>query len=156
LHFFGKGIETHIGPENNSGDLTGIRQFMSEKVKILVVDDQMAVAMMMVFLLTRAGCEVESALTAEKALRLAQAEAFDLITLDIDLPGLNGFDLFQSLKKIPQVRDTPIIFVSGNTTIENQQRGLDLGAVDFIEKPFDALNFASRLLAHVNRQSEFA
>ena len=129
---------------------------MSPKIKILVVDDQMAVAMMMVFLLTRAGCEVESALTAEKALRLAQAGAFDLITLDIDLPGLNGFDLFQRLKKIPQVSDTPILFVSGNPTIENQQRGLDLGAVDFIEKPFDALNFASRLLAHVNRQSEFA
>lgn len=145
---------------NNSGkccgDLTGIRRFMTDKVKILVVDDQVAVAMMMVFLLTRAGCEVESALTAEKALRLAQAGAFDLITLDIDLPGLNGFDLFQRLKKIPQVRDTPILFVSGNPTIENQQRGLDLGAVDFIEKPFDALNFASRLLAHVNRQSEFA
>jgi DNA-binding response OmpR family regulator len=129
---------------------------MTAKAKILVVDDQVAVAMMMVFLLTRAGCDVQSALGAKKALKLAQTEAFDLITLDIDLPGLNGFDLFQSLKKISQVRDTPILFVSGNSTIENQQRGLDLGAVDFIEKPFDALNFASRLLAHVNRQSEFA
>jgi CheY-like chemotaxis protein len=129
---------------------------MTAKAKILVVDDQMAVATMMVFLLTRAGCEVQSALGVKKALQLAQTEAFDLITLDIDMPGVNGFELFQCLKQIPHLRETPILFVSGNATIENQQRALDLGAADFIEKPFDALNFASRLLTHVNGQSEFA
>ena len=109
---------------------------MTVKPKILVVDDQMAVALMMVFLLTQAGCDVEMALNGAKALQLAQTEIFDLITLDIDMPGVNGFVLFQSLKQIPHLKDTPMIFVSGNSTIENQQRALDLGAADFIEKPF--------------------
>jgi len=67
--------------------------------KILVVDDQMAVALMMVFLLTRAGCEAQAALSAEKALRLAQTEAFDLITLDVGMPDLDGFLLFQKLRQ---------------------------------------------------------
>ena len=61
----------------------------------------MAVALMMVFLLTRAGCEAQTALNAEKALRLAQAEMFDLITLDVEMPGLNGFELFQALEANP-------------------------------------------------------
>ena len=122
---------------------------MTAKVKILVVDDQMAVAADDRFLLTRAGCETQGALDAEKALRLAQTEAFDLITLDVEMPGSSGFDLFMDLKQIPHLKETPIVFVSGNATIENQQRALDLGAADFIEKPFDTQDFLSRILSLV-------
>ncbi len=122
---------------------------MTTKVKILVVDDQMPVALMMVFLFTRAGCEAEAATTAEKALRLAQAEVFDLITLDLEMPDLGGFLLFQKLRQIPHLEETPVVFVSGNATIENQQHALDLGAADFIEKPFDTQDFLSRILSLV-------
>jgi DNA-binding response OmpR family regulator len=122
---------------------------MSDKVKILVVDDQMAVALMMVFLFTRAGCEAEAATNAEKALRLAQTEVFDLITLDVEMPDLDGFRLFQKLRQIPHLNETPIVFVSGNSSIENQQHALDLGAADFIEKPFDTQDFLSRILSLV-------
>ena len=127
---------------------------MTDKIKILVVDDQMAVALMMVFLLERAGCDAQPALNAEKALRLAQTGTFDLITLDVDMPGINGFELFLRLKQIPHLAETPIVFVSGNSTIENQQRGLDLGATDFIEKPFDSLEFVSRILSHIKARSD--
>jgi CheY-like chemotaxis protein len=122
---------------------------MSPKIKILVVDDQMAVALMMVFLFTRAGCETEMATNAEKALRLANAGAFDLITLDVGMPDLDGFTLFQKLKLIPHLKKTPVAFVSGQPTIENMQRAFDLGAADFIEKPFDTQDFISRILSLV-------
>ncbi len=123
----------------------------TSKTKILVVDDQMPVALMMVFLFTRAGCEAEAATNAEKALRLAQAEAFDLITLDVEMPGSSGFDLFTNLKRIPHLKETPVVFVSGCATIENQQHALDLGAADFIEKPFDASDFILRTLSLVEK-----
>ena len=123
--------------------------FMKDKVRILVVDDQMPVALMMVFLLTRAGCDADAAMNAEKALRLAQADEFDLITIDIGMPDLDGFSLFQKLRLIPHLKETPVVFVSGNSTIENQQRALDLGAEDFIEKPFDTQDFISRILSLV-------
>ncbi len=129
---------------------------MSSKAKILVVDDQVAVTAMIRFLLARAGCETQGALDAEKALRLAQTQVFDLITLDLEMPGLNGFELFKRLKEIPHLTETPIVFVAGNASIENQQRGLDLGAADFIEKPFDAREFVSRLLSHVRQAKEFS
>ncbi|HEY5233990.1 MAG TPA: response regulator [Verrucomicrobiae bacterium] len=122
---------------------------MTAKAKILVVDDQMAVVTMMRFLLTRAGCETQGALDAEKALRLAQTQVFDLITLDLEMPGSSGFDLFTRLRQIPRLAETPIVFVAGNASIENQQRGLDLGAADFIEKPFDTQDFLSRILSLV-------
>jgi DNA-binding response OmpR family regulator len=122
---------------------------MTDQAKILVVDDQMAVAMLMVFLLTRAGCDAQVATSGEKALRLAQTDAFDLITLDVGLPDLDGFTLFQKLKQIPRLKATPVVFVSGSSALENQQRALDLGAADFIEKPFDAQDFISRILSLV-------
>ena len=122
---------------------------MRDKTRILVVDNQMAVAAMMRFLLTRAGCETQGALDAKTALRLAQSQVFDLITLDVEMPGLNGFELFKRLKEIPHLAETPIVFVAGNASIENQQRGLDLGAADFIEKPFDTQDFISRILSLV-------
>jgi DNA-binding response OmpR family regulator len=122
---------------------------MITKPKILIVDDQMAVALMIVFLLTRAGCEAQAAFSAEKAMRLVQGEAFDLITLDVGIPDLDGFRLFQKLRQIPHLKETPVVFVSGNSSIENQQHALDLGAADFIEKPFEVSEFAPRLLSHI-------
>ena len=108
----------------------------------------MAVTTMMAISMTRAGCETQGALSAEKALRLAQTEVFDLITLDVEIPDLDGFGLFK-LRQIPHLKETPIVFVSGNGSIENQQHGLDLGAADFIEKPFDTQDFLSRILSLV-------
>ena len=125
---------------------------MTAKVKILVVDDQMAVVTMIRFLLTRAGCETQGALDAKTALRLAQTQAFDLITLDVEMPG-SGFNLFMDLKQIPRLAETPIVFVAGNASIENQQRGLDLGAADFIEKPFETQDFLSRILSLVEEST---
>jgi two-component system alkaline phosphatase synthesis response regulator PhoP len=125
-----------------------LRRFMRNKTRILVVDDQVAVVTMMRFLLTRAGCETQGALDAKTALRLAQTQAFDLITLDVEMSS-SGFDLFMDLKQIPRLAETPIVFVAGNASIENQQRGLDLGAADYIEKPFDTQDFLSRILSLV-------
>jgi len=63
------------------------------KARILIVEDDTPLAMMMVSLLTRAGCDVQTAWNVEKTMRLAQDEDFDLITLDVDLPRTNGFEI---------------------------------------------------------------
>ena len=122
---------------------------VANTAKILVVDDQMAVAMMLVFLLERAGCETDTALSLEQALRLAQTKEFDLITLDVGMPGASGFEIYVRLRKIPHLKDTPICFVSGCPTPENRLRAIELGAADFIEKPFDTQDFLSRILSLV-------
>src|SRR5208282_6453561 len=112
--------------------------FMTTKLKVLVVDDEIAVSAMMVFLLTRAGFDVEAARAGEKAMQMAEAGSFDLITLDVDLPDSNGFKLCSRFKEHPRLCDTPVVFISARCLIEDQQHGLEVGAVDYIIKPFDA------------------
>ena len=126
---------------------------MTAKAKILVVDDQVAVAVMIRFLLTRAGCETQGALDTKTALRLAQTQVFDLITLDMDMPGC--FEICSSLKENP-FSQTPVVFVSSQFSKDDVQRGRDLGVVDFIRKPFEASDFVSRLLSHARQDEEIA
>jgi putative two-component system response regulator len=124
------------------------------KPRILIVEDDMPVAMMMLFLLTRADCEATVVTTGKRAMQMAEAGNFDLITLDVDLPDGNGFKLCSRLKEHPRLRDTPVVFISGRSCLEDQQHGLDVGAADYITKPFEAFEFAPRLLSHIETKSD--
>ena len=105
--------------------------------------------MCVVSILTRAGCDVKAVNTGKKALSLGAERKFDVIILETDLPDITGYDICRDLKQRHISWKTPIVFVSANTTIENQQYALDLGAADFIEKPFDTADFTSRILSLV-------
>jgi DNA-binding response OmpR family regulator len=128
---------------------------MTGNVKILIVEDDMPVAMMIAYLLTRAQCEVALARTVKKGMQLAEGGNFDLITLDVDLPDGNGFNLCSHLKEHPRLRDIPVVFVSARCLIEDQQHGLDVGAADYITKPFETFEFAPRLLSHIKAKTDF-
>jgi len=126
---------------------------MAGKAKILIVEDDTPIAMMMVFLLERAGCKTEVATTGKEAMQMAEAGDFDLITLDVDLPDGNGFNLCSRLKEHPRLCETPVFFVSGRSCLEDQQHGLDVGAADYITKPFETFEFAPRLLSHIKTKT---
>ncbi len=121
---------------------------MKDKIRILVIEDEPGVSMMMVYLLTQAGCEAVTAWSAEEGMRLAQDGKYDLITLEVDLPGMNGFEVCRRLKENPRLLDTPLIFVSGRDSLEDQQQGLELGAADYITKPFGTVDFIFRIISH--------
>jgi DNA-binding response OmpR family regulator len=125
-------------------------------MKILIIEDETPVAMMMVNLLARAGCETEVATTGEKGMELAQENKFDLITLDVDLPGMNGFEICRELKQRHLSRRIPIVLISRQPCEKDRQHGLELGAVDYVTKPFDAPNFVRRLLSHIKPASVMA
>lgn len=122
---------------------------MKEKPKVLIIEDEMPVAMVIRFLLGMAGCESQIANSGSAGIRLAESECFDLITMDVNMPDANGFELCSQLKRNPRLHSTPIVFVSGNCSLEDQQRGLDVGAADYINKPFETFDFAPRLLSHI-------
>ena len=127
-------------------------RFMADKVKILVIEDEPGVSMMIAHLLTQVGCEVQTAWSAQRGMKLAQIREFDLITLDMNIAG--GFEICSSLKENPFFQ-TPIIFVSTRFCEDDVQCGRDLGVVDFIKKPFVASDFVSRILSLV-RESAMA
>lgn len=125
------------------------RGTMKQRVRILVIEDEPAMRILMVKVLTRAGCDVEAAQTGTEGLRLAENGRFDLITSDIDLPEMTGFEICSRLKRDPQLQHTPVVFVSGRFADEDVRRSREVGAADHITKPFDLLTFVSRLLSHV-------
>lgn len=104
--------------------------------KILVIDDEPAIAQLIKINLEADGYEVDTALDGMEGIEKAKASPPDVITLDVLMPGMNGFQVMELLKKNPGTADIPVIFIS---IVEGPQkdRGFYLGAVDFLTKPIE-------------------
>jgi len=120
-----------------------------DKPRILVVEDQPEVQETMLYLLRRVGCDAVGARTGTEGMQRARTGGFDLITLDIDLPDADGRELCRRLKQDLHLRDVPVILVSGRSCDGGRQSYSELGAVDYIVKPFDAFVFVSRVFLHL-------
>lgn len=121
-----------------------------EKMKILVVDDELDICAILKFNLEKAGFEVFTAQSAEDALE-KNINSYDLLLLDVMMEGMSGFDLAKILKQKPQTKDMPIIFITAKDTADDAVNGLDLGADDYISKPFSIKEVISRVKAVLRR-----
>lgn len=128
---------------------------MKKRAKVLVVDDDKPLSQMLLILLAKAGCEAQAAHTGKEGLRLALETKFDLIVLDIDLPEINGLEICRELKQRHFSHRTPIVFISGRHSNDDKRQGYQVGAVDYITKPF-GVEIASRLLIYVKRKQDVA
>ena len=126
--------------------------FLGEMMKkILIVEDDDAIGMGLKYYLEGEDFEVILAGTGEKAiLELNNNDDIKLILLDINLPDISGFDLF---KKIKEMRKVSIIFLTANDLEVSIVRGLDMGADDYITKPFKARELTSRINAVLRRNN---
>jgi DNA-binding response OmpR family regulator len=114
------------------------------------VDDDALMRRSLAFNLEQAGYRASTAADAENALRLARRDRPDLILLDIGLPGMDGLDALHNFR---QEADTPVIFVTARRRELDQALGLELGADDYVTKPFDVNVLLARIKA-VLRRSE--
>lgn len=104
------------------------------KHRILVVDDEMTVCKSIRQVLLNEACDVDMAQSGEEALRLDAERPYDVLIVDLMMPGISGLDLLKSLKaKNPKAR---IIMVTGYPTMRNTLQAMQLGAMDFLPKPF--------------------
>lgn len=95
--------------------------------------------------------KVKVANSGEKALQLANRDPRpDIILLDIMMPGMSGYDVCQELKQRPDTTPIPVVFVTAMSEVEDEQRGLALGAVDYITKPYDHDIVKARVRAHID------
>jgi two-component system catabolic regulation response regulator CreB len=125
-----------------------VSRFMKKK-KVLVVENGIPTAMMMVSLLTQAGFDVEATAKGRKGLEIAREQKFDLIILEARLPDISGLEICAEIKQRHISYRTPVIFLSAPSGDECREQALELGAADFIEQPFDARDFISRVLSHL-------
>lgn len=121
-----------------------------ETKKILVVDDEKAIVEILRFNLLKEGYEVYEAYDGEKALERAEALNPDLILLDVMLPKADGFTV---CKKIRETSDTPILMLTAREEEVDKVLGLELGADDYITKPFSVRELMARVKANIRRNS---
>ncbi|SHN41832.1 PAS domain S-box-containing protein/diguanylate cyclase (GGDEF) domain-containing protein [Duganella sacchari] len=119
------------------------------KGEVLIVEDTPASLKLLSDLLTEAGYYVRQAPNGELALWTAQSRPPELILLDIRMPGIDGFEVCRRLKATPELNQVPVIFLSAQHDTDDKVRGFELGAVDFIAKPFQAEEILARTDAHV-------
>jgi DNA-binding NtrC family response regulator len=116
---------------------------------ILVVDDEADSLKLLREILCSQGYEVRAANSGRLALASAAAHTPDLILLDLHMPGMDGLEVCRRLKESEATRAIPLVFISGTSDVEHRVQGLELGAVDFVTKPFRREELAARVQAHL-------
>src|SRR4030043_2295730 len=116
--------------------------------RVLVVDDDLKTVELVKLYLNRDGYKVLTAYDGNEALRLARESRPDLIVLDLMLPGMNGLDVCRTLRK---ESDVPIIMLTAMTTDDDRLTGLNIGADDYVTKPFSPKELAARVRAVLRR-----
>jgi putative two-component system response regulator len=111
---------------------------------ILVVDDEPSITAMLEYILTAAGYAVTRASDGMEALDRIAGSAPDLVLLDLDMPRLGGFDVCRQIKSTPSLRFIPVVILTGRDASEARLRAWDLGADDFLNKPFQAVDVVAR------------
>ncbi len=124
------------------------------KEKILVVDDEEDILELVRYNLSREGYRVTGCLTGEDAVRKVRSDNFDLIVLDLMLPGMDGLAFTKTMKSDTRLRNIPIIMLTAKGEEADIVTGLELGADDYITKPFSPKVMIARVRAALRRRKE--
>jgi diguanylate cyclase (GGDEF)-like protein len=116
-------------------------------VKVLIVDDNADAVAIAKARLSKENLELITATGGADGLEAARRERPDLVLLDLDMPDMSGFDVCRAMKSDSRLCMIPVIFLSASTNAMSKVKGLDLGAVDYVTKPFDAFELRARVRA---------
>ncbi|MGE9271493.1 MAG: response regulator transcription factor [Verrucomicrobiales bacterium] len=118
-------------------------------MRILIIEDELAMRSALVETLSSEGYHIRAANNGETGLELACTEPFDLILLDVMMPGLNGYEVCRSIRK--RANQTPILMLTAKGLVEDRVEGLDCGADDYLVKPFSLRELLARVRALLRR-----
>lgn len=121
-----------------------------KKPTILLVDDEQKLLDLVSFRLKLLGYHVVTAQAGEDALVLAQTEPPDLFVLDIGMPGMDGISVCSRLKAMPAFASTPILMLTARSGVEDVNRSIAAGAIDYIVKPFDPAVLETKIGRHLS------
>lgn len=120
-------------------------------MRVLIVEDEVKITQALCFLLKKQGIEADVANDGDEGLLLAKKEIYDVVILDIMLPGINGIDILKKIRKLGN--KTPVIMLTAKDAIDDRVYGLDSGADDYLIKPFATKELIARVKALSRRKS---
>uniref|UniRef100_B8HVV8 histidine kinase n=1 Tax=Cyanothece sp. (strain PCC 7425 / ATCC 29141) TaxID=395961 RepID=B8HVV8_CYAP4 len=139
----GSEVELGASGQASSEDLTG---------KILVVDDTLINRDLLSRRLERQGHTVKLSENGQQALQLLESQSFDLVLLDVIMPKMNGLELLRLMKDTPNWKDIPVIMISALDEVESAVRCIELGAEDYLTKPFNTILLKARIKACLEKK----
>ena len=135
--------------------MQGITESMpSSSIRVLVIDDEAPIRLLCRVNLEAEGMQVLEAADGPSGLEKARAEGPDVVLLDVMMPGLDGWRVAEELLDDPRTQAIPIVFLTARAELRDRARGIDLGGIDYVTKPFNPVELAPlvrNLLARVER-----
>ena len=119
-------------------------------IKVLIVDDEKPICDLIDMNLTAAGYHCRAVQDGVSALKMIEGESFDLILLDVMLPGVDGYDIMEYIRPL----EVPVIFITAKHEVRDRVKGLRLGADDYLVKPFDMVELTARVEAVLRRYNK--
>lgn len=141
-------VKVEVPPEGAADELTPIS---NERPKLLVIDDQ-AVNVRLIYDLFKSDFDVFMATSGQIGIDKCKQLLPDIILLDVVMPGMTGYDVCQELKSDPMLKHIPVIFITGQFNEEDEVRGFEMGAVDFIQKPINPIITKVRVKTHTQHK----
>ena len=134
----------------NVGCKFPVKEMEKSELRLLVIEDEKKLCDMIAKSLHMAGYEVDMCNDGERALDMIYTERYDLIVLDLNLPGLDGMEILRELRK--ENEETKVLIVSARSQIADKVEGLDSGANDYMEKPFHLQELEARVRSLTRRK----
>ena len=119
------------------------------RFRILIVDDVPKNIQVAASILQNSGYQMAFAQDGQTALAQTETNRFDLVLLDIMMPGMDGFEVCRRIKENPVNREVPIVFLTAKNDSESIIKGFELGAVDYLTKPFNGAELQARVKTHL-------
>ncbi|MGC4118027.1 MAG: response regulator transcription factor [Myxococcales bacterium] len=129
---------------------------MTTPARVLLVEDEANLRSSLSFILDREGFEVASAATGEEGLELARAEPPDLVVLDVNLPGIDGYETCERLRRDPRTAKALVMMVTARSGVDDIVHGFETRADDYVTKPFHPKVLLARIQALLRRRAEAA
>lgn len=122
----------------------------TQKKNILVVDDEPHIVNLIKLSLNKDKYNVNGVYSAREAIQTLNKETPDLVVLDLMMPGVNGYELCQALRENPKTKGVPILILSAKSQMNDKLHAIDVGADDYMTKPFDPMELVRRIKLNLN------
>jgi two-component system, OmpR family, alkaline phosphatase synthesis response regulator PhoP len=125
-------------------------EIMDEKKNVLIVDDEPHIVNLIKLSLNKDQYDVTGAYSGREALLHIDKNIPDLVVLDLMMPGVNGYELCKALRENPKTRKIPVLILSAKSQMNDKLHAIDVGADDYMTKPFDPMELVKRIKLNLN------